>query len=179
MTRKIFLLTLAVIAATTYYVKTGTMPSIDPAGDNTLIVGRVEYFLPGKYSAQASNEFVLSVRSSKTGSFTVTTDEDGFFSFPIWAGSKVRITDIESRGVNVLSLPKSRLRTLVFVGSETGVTNIGTIYWMNYGSDLPHLQYGFNTGKKYYNCLAEAQPDSPWLQEDWHRVELESSNNNH
>ena len=178
MSRKSIALAAVILAIAAYHLSSGEMPDSEPTGENTLVVGKVEYFLTDDFKAYSSNEFELSVRSSKTGSFKVTTDEDGFFYFPVWAGSKVWITDIESRGVKVLSVPQVRLRRLQFTSSGSGVSNIGTIYWWNYDTNRPFLRYGFNSGNKYFNSLANASPGSLWLQEEWYRIELESSNNN-
>jgi len=171
-------LAIVVIVAVAYYVTSGEMPNSEPTANNTLVVGKVEYYLAGDYNTYSSSEFELTIRTSKTGSFKVTTDDDGFFSFAIWSGSKVWITEISSGGVKALSIPNYGLRRLKFVSAESGVSNIGTVYWRGYGSDRPALDYGYNTGTKHKKGFAQSNPGSPWLQEAWHRVRLESSNNN-
>lgn len=160
-----------VVSAITYYFYCRE-PENRPTDGVTLVVGKVEYALDHNVPMQSVAGFEITIRFSRIGNFTVTTDENGMFSFPVWAGSDVWLNSIEVANAQVESSnqPHARLHQR-FVAAESGVSNIGSVRWISTGLFTSLVTYPYDWANSNQELYRYTYPDSPWVHEKWHRLQ--------
>lgn len=165
---------LAVLVLAVAYYFYSREPENRPVDGVTLVVGKVEYALDHNVPVHSVAGFELAIRSSRIGNFTVTTDENGIFSFPVWGGSDVWLNSIAvaNAKVETSNQPQARLHQR-FITAESGVSNIGSVRWISRGLFTSLVTYPYDWGNTNLETFRYEYPDSPWVHEEWHRLQAQ------